>query len=146
MTDQQTLSPVIFVLGRIPLAASLYARLMARILTSCHSRPTRCRQELSLQASRKEIPEVQHVIMSDLLRAEMAKPDSPWAQEIQAKMPLGVHVNSEVSTGVLQAWYKSLPQDHTKTYLLDGFPRNIEQAEAFLAKVRLDANDTDRVC
>lgn len=84
--------------------------------------------------------------MSDLLRAEKDKSESPWAQEIQEKLPLGVHVSSQVSTGVLQAWYKSLPQDHTNIYLLDGFPRNIEQAEAFLAKVRIYASENDRVC
>ncbi|KAL8882551.1 MAG: hypothetical protein Q9192_007565, partial [Flavoplaca navasiana] len=112
MVDQQTLLPIIFVLGP-PGAGKSY---------------------LCKQAAR-EIPGVQHVIMSDLLRAEKDKPESPWAQEIQEKMPLGVHVSSQVSTGVLKAWYKSLPQDHTKAYLLDGFPRNIEQAEAFLAKM-----------
>ena len=84
--------------------------------------------------------------MSDLLRAEKDKPESPWAEEIQEKMPLGVHVSSQASTGVLQAWYNSLPQDHTKTYLLDGFPRNIEQAEAFLTKVRICVTDIDRLC
>lgn len=73
--------------------------------------------------------------MSDLLRAEKDKPDSPWAQEIKAKMPFGVLVSSEISTAVLQAWYNRLPQNHMNTYLLDGFPRDIEQAGDFAEKV-----------
>ena len=73
--------------------------------------------------------------MSDLLRAEMDKPDSPWAQEIKAKLPFGVLVSRELSTAVLQAWYSGLPQGHTTTYLLDGFPRDIEQAGDFSEKV-----------
>ncbi|KAL8840282.1 MAG: hypothetical protein Q9176_003974 [Flavoplaca citrina] len=119
MADQQTVLPIIFVLGKNAIA-------------TCP--PGAGKSYLCKQAA-KEIPGVMHVIMSDLLRAEKDKTDSPWAQEILAKMPLGVHVSSQVSTGVLQAWYNSLPQDHTNTYLLDGFPRNIEQAEAFLAKM-----------
>lgn len=73
--------------------------------------------------------------MSDLLRAEMDKPDSPWVQEIKAKLPFGVLVSSELSTAVLQAWYSRLPQGHTTTYLLDGFPRDVEQAGGFAEKV-----------
>lgn len=73
--------------------------------------------------------------MSDLLRTEMDKPDSPWAHEIKAKLPFGVLVSSELSTAVLQAWYSRLPQGHTNTYLLDGFPRDIEQAGDFAEKV-----------
>ncbi|KAL8874045.1 MAG: hypothetical protein Q9198_006939 [Flavoplaca austrocitrina] len=97
MADQQTVLPIIFILGP-PGAGKSYL----------------CKQ------AAKEISGIKHVIISDLLRAEKDKAESPWAEEILAKMPLGVHVSS---------------QDHTKSYLLDGFPRNIEQAEAFLAKM-----------
>ncbi|KAL8856014.1 MAG: hypothetical protein Q9178_007385 [Gyalolechia marmorata] len=82
-----------------------------------------------------ETPNVEHVIMSDLLREERNRPGSPWAQEIKDKLPSGTLVSSELSTAVLQAWYNRQPQDHTVTYLLDGFPRNIEQAGKFAEKL-----------
>lgn len=84
--------------------------------------------------------------MSNLLRAEKDTPDSPWAQEIMAKMPFGVLVSSEISTAVLQAWYKRLPQNQTNTYLLDGFPRDIEQADDFAEKVAMFLHDLSCNC
>ncbi|KAL9023206.1 MAG: hypothetical protein Q9180_008333, partial [Flavoplaca navasiana] len=68
MADQQTVLPIIFILGP-PGAGKSYL----------------CKQ------AAKEIPGLQHVIMSDLLRAETDKRELPWAQEIEVKMPLGVH-------------------------------------------------------
>ncbi|KAI4228247.1 MAG: hypothetical protein LQ349_006583 [Xanthoria aureola] len=112
MADQQKLLPIIFVLG-----------------------PPGAGKSYLCNRAAKEIPNVEHIVMSDLLRAEMDKPDSPWAQEIKAKLPFGVLVSRELSTAVLQAWYSRLPQGHTNTYLLDGFPRDIEQASDFAEKL-----------
>ncbi|KAL8685640.1 MAG: hypothetical protein Q9224_005738 [Gallowayella concinna] len=81
-----------------------------------------------------ELADVEHVIMSDLLSAEGTRPDSQWAQEINAKLPTGVLVSSETSTAVLDAWLDSLPEGQSTTYLLDGFPRNMDQARAFVEK------------
>ncbi|KAL8816411.1 MAG: hypothetical protein Q9223_004569 [Gallowayella weberi] len=72
--------------------------------------------------------------MSDLLREESKRPGSQWAQEIEAKLPTGILVSSETSTAVLDAWLDSLPQGQPTTYLLDGFPRNLDQARAFAEK------------
>ncbi|KAI4273027.1 MAG: hypothetical protein L6R38_006454 [Xanthoria sp. 2 TBL-2021] len=112
MANQQKLLPIIFVLG-----------------------PPGAGKSYLCNRAAKDIPEVEHIVMSDLLRAEKDKPDSPWAQEIKAKMPFGVLVSSEISTAVLQAWYNRLPQNHMNTYLLDGFPRDIEQAGDFAEKL-----------
>ncbi|KAL8657748.1 MAG: hypothetical protein Q9226_001620 [Calogaya cf. arnoldii] len=112
MADQQILLPIIFVLG-----------------------PQGAGKSYLCKRATEEIPGVEHVVMSDLLRAEGDKLDSPWAKEINAKMPSGSLVSSETSTAVLEAWYKHLPQNHTNTYLLDGFPRDIEQASAFAEKL-----------
>ncbi|KAL8992428.1 MAG: hypothetical protein Q9169_007114 [Polycauliona sp. 2 TL-2023] len=111
MAEQQKL-PIIFVLG-----------------------PPGAGKSYLCDKAEETIPGVKHIVMSTLLSEEMNKFDSPWAQEIKDKMPHGVHVSSAVSTAVLEAWYKSLPNDHKNTYLLDGFPRNIEQASAFPAKL-----------
>ncbi|KAL8850846.1 MAG: hypothetical protein Q9221_004260 [Calogaya cf. arnoldii] len=61
-------------------------------------------------------------------------------------MPFGSLVNSETSTAVLEAWYKNLPQGHTNVYLLDGFPRDIEQASAFAEKLGVAKATINLLC
>ncbi|KAL8677463.1 MAG: hypothetical protein Q9186_006104 [Xanthomendoza sp. 1 TL-2023] len=80
-----------------------------------------------------ELAEVEHVIMSDLLSAEGTRPDSPWAQEINAKLPTGVLVSSETSTAVLDAWLDSLPKGQKS-----GLPFMRVMAERRKKRARVD--------
>ncbi|KAI4233710.1 MAG: hypothetical protein LQ352_008226 [Teloschistes flavicans] len=73
--------------------------------------------------------------MSSLLDEEKDKGDSPWAEEIKSKKPKGVLVSSECSTSVLRSFFKELSPSDNKVYLLDGFPRQIQQARDFDEKV-----------
>ncbi|KAL8726076.1 MAG: hypothetical protein Q9166_006955 [cf. Caloplaca sp. 2 TL-2023] len=109
MSDKQHTLPIIFVLG----AGKSYL----------------CRRAAA------EDDAIEHIVMSSLLKAEAERSDSPWAQEINDKLPSGTLVSSELSTAILQGWFDRMPKDQTCTYLLDGFPRNIGQANKFVEKV-----------
>ncbi|KAL8866445.1 MAG: hypothetical protein Q9174_006300, partial [Haloplaca sp. 1 TL-2023] len=72
-----------------------------------------------------------HVIMSDLLREEAKRPGSPWAKEINQKLPTGELMSGGLTLSVLLRYIQEdFPADG-KLLLLDGFPRSIEQAKEF---------------
>ncbi|KAL8644517.1 MAG: hypothetical protein Q9210_007215 [Variospora velana] len=108
MSEEQTPQPIIFLLGP-PNAGKSYL----------------CKRATA------EIHGVQHIVMSDLLRWEKKRPLSPWAQEIKSKLPSGTLVSSDACIFALKYFLSGLPNDPSRKIILDGFPRNLDQARKF---------------
>ncbi|MDH3695203.1 MAG: adenylate kinase, partial [Gammaproteobacteria bacterium] len=70
---------------------------------------------------------VPHISTGELLRAEMAS-DSPLGKEISAGMESGQFVPNEVVMELIQNRLRQ--SDTRRGFILDGFPRNIPQAQA----------------
>ena len=80
--------------------------------------------------------EIDHICMGDLLRAERNTPGSPWAEEIQHHMREGGLVPSDLSMSLLQSYLSKALEGGRRKFILDGFPRKIDQAILFEKKVR----------
>lgn len=80
--------------------------------------------------------DIDHICMGDLLRAETNTPGSPWAAEIQYHMREGGLVPSELSMDLLQIYLTKALEGGRRKFILDGFPRKIDQATLFEKKVR----------
>lgn len=76
----------------------------------------------------KEQYNLPHISTGDLLRAAVAKGDSK-GKEINELISTGKFVSDEIVLELLKE--RILQQDCQKGYILDGFPRNIEQAKAY---------------
>ena len=72
-----------------------------------------------------------HLSAGDLLRAEKAR-GSPQGQMIEGHMRAGTLVPQEVTIRLLQA---AMENSGAKKFLIDGFPRAMDQAEAFEALI-----------
>ena len=83
----------------------------------------------------RELESITHVSMGDLLRDEKNKPGSLYAQEINNAIQQGRLVSGELSIKVLQDYFSKRLQPGRSNIILDGFPRNIEQATLFEEKV-----------
>ena len=83
----------------------------------------------------RELNSITHVSMGDLLRDERDKPGSPWAQEINDAIYQGRLVSGELSIKVLQEHFSKGLKPRRNNVILDGFPRNIDQATLFEEKV-----------
>ena len=83
----------------------------------------------------RELESITHISMGDLLRNEKDKLSSPWAQEINDAIEQGRLVSGELSIKVLQDYFSKRLQPGRSNIILDGFPRNIEQATLFEEKV-----------
>lgn len=68
-----------------------------------------------------------HVPMNDLLRAAVAA-DTPFGRQAKAAAEAGQPITDEVMLGVVQE--RLSQQDASAKFILDGFPRNLSQAEA----------------
>ena len=66
-----------------------------------------------------------HLSTGDLLRAEV-KAGSDLGKEAEAVMNRGELVSDELVLAIVRSWL----QNHSGGWLLDGFPRNLAQAEA----------------
>ena len=84
----------------------------------------------------QEIEDVDHICMGDILRAEIDKLDSPWAEQIQYQMREGGLVRSDLSMRLLHSYIFAATMAGRKKFLLDGFPRNIDQAVLYEKNVR----------
>lgn len=73
--------------------------------------------------------------MGDILRAEKNMPGSPWSEEIDHQMREGGLVSDELSMTLLQSYISKAMKDGRQRFILDGFPRKIEQAVLFEEKV-----------
>lgn len=70
-----------------------------------------------------------HFCAGELLREVVRSSDSEMGRKIAAVLEKGQIVPSEITVELLQARISSQPNPHG--YLLDGFPRNVEQAGMF---------------
>ena len=73
--------------------------------------------------------------MSDLLRKEAANTASAWAEEIQSKLPKGELVSSGACMAALRSFLDSWAHEASQIILLDGFPRNMDQALQYQRQV-----------
>ena len=74
-----------------------------------------------------ETYKIPHVPLNDLVRAAVAD-DTPLGRQIRAAMEARQPITDDMLLGVIQ---ERLSQPDTKAgFILDGFPRNIAQAEA----------------
>ncbi|KAL8713102.1 MAG: hypothetical protein Q9225_006822 [Loekoesia sp. 1 TL-2023] len=112
MSSNQDYPPIIFVLG-----------------------PPGAGKGYLCERAAKEMPRIKHVVMSDLLREEAQKPGSVNAPEIDRKLPTGTLVSGDLATAVLKKFLSGLSPDTSQTILLDGFPRNLGQAQKFEEKI-----------
>lgn len=81
------------------------------------------------------MPSFKHIVMSDLLREEAQEVGSINAPEIDRKLPTGALVSGDLATAVLKKFLGGLSPYTSQTILLDGFPRDIDQAQKFEEKV-----------
>ena len=75
---------------------------------------------------------VKHLSAGDLLRAEVAS-GSEVGQQCQEIMKEGKLVPTEVTLGLIK---KAMAQSEQKTFIIDGFPRAVDQGEAFEAAIK----------
>ena len=76
----------------------------------------------------KEKYNMAHISTGDILR-EKAKEDSPLGRDINNKINNGIFVNDELIIELLKERIQK--EDCANGYVLDGFPRNVAQAEAY---------------
>ena len=75
---------------------------------------------------------VKHLSAGDLLRAEVAS-GSEVGQQCQEIMKEGQLVPTEVTLGLIK---KAMASSSQKTFIIDGFPRAVDQGEAFEASIK----------
>jgi UMP-CMP kinase len=79
---------------------------------------------------------IDHICMGDILRAERDTPSSPWAKEIEDQIRKGGLVPSQLSMKLLQSHISKALVRGQRKFILDGFPRKVDQAILFEKKVR----------
>ena len=75
---------------------------------------------------------MKHLSARDLLRAEVAS-GSAVGEECQALMKEGKLVPTEVTLGLIR---KAMAQAEQNMFIIDGFPRAVDQGEAFEAAIK----------
>lgn len=81
------------------------------------------------------LSDIDHISMGDILRAERNKAGSPYAEEIEHQMREGGLVSSELSLELLQFHIALAMEGGRRKFLLDGFPRKLDQVTLFKKKV-----------
>lgn len=76
----------------------------------------------------KEQYNMPHISTGDILR-EKAKEDSELGRDINYKINNGIFVSDELIIEILKD--RIMQEDCNNGYILDGFPRNVAQAEAY---------------
>lgn len=84
-----------------------------------------------------------HLSAGDLLRAEQARPESKYGALIKKFIQEGEIVPMEITVGLLQNAMQEYVRKDQRKFLIDGFPRKMDQALAFEANVLLGNNGTD---
>lgn len=77
-----------------------------------------------------------HISAGDLLREEQARPGSPYGEMIKDIITNGQIVPMEVTIQLLEnAMQATIKANGNRKFLIDGFPRKMDQATAFEDKV-----------
>ena len=76
-----------------------------------------------------------HLSAGDLLRAEQARPGSEYGALITKFIQEGEIVPLEITVGLLQNAIQEYVRKDQRKFLIDGFPRKMDQAKAFEANV-----------
>jgi UMP-CMP kinase len=76
-----------------------------------------------------------HLSAGDLLRAEQARPESQYGALIKKFIQEGEIVPMEITVGLLQNAMQEYVRRDIRKFLVDGFPRKMDQALAFEANV-----------
>ena len=76
-----------------------------------------------------------HLSAGDLLRAEQARPGSQYGELIKKFIQEGEIVPMEITVGLLQNAMQEYVRKDLRKFLIDGFPRKMDQAVAFEANV-----------
>ncbi|KXS20893.1 adenylate kinase, partial [Gonapodya prolifera JEL478] len=79
----------------------------------------------------RDFPSIVHLSAGDLLRTESADPDSLDGMLIDAYIKTGQIVPSEITIALLKRAIEVNEEAGKSTFLVDGFPRSLEQAERF---------------
>ncbi|KAK3493030.1 adenylate kinase-domain-containing protein [Neurospora hispaniola] len=77
---------------------------------------------------------VMHIGIGDILRSEAKRPDSPYAEVLQANLAKGAIGDPEMTVGLIKDYIRTRIRSATgpiHTYLLDGFPRAVASAQYF---------------
>jgi len=77
-----------------------------------------------------------HLSAGELLREEMARPDSEYGELIKKFIQEGEIVPMEITVGLLQNKMQEYIRKDSRKFLIDGFPRKMDQAIAFERNVR----------
>ncbi|KAH8592842.1 adenylate kinase-domain-containing protein [Bisporella sp. PMI_857] len=73
-----------------------------------------------------------HLSIGDILRAELNKPSSQYASIIQANMAEGRIEPPSITVALLKAaMIEEAEKEDVSVFLVDGFPRKMDQAELF---------------
>ncbi|KAF9730581.1 bifunctional uridylate/adenylate kinase [Paraphaeosphaeria minitans] len=73
-----------------------------------------------------------HLSAGDLLREEQDRPGSEFGEMIKTYIKEGTIVPMEVTIQLLEnAMKKAMEEENKSTFLIDGFPRKLDQAHAF---------------
>mmetsp|Transcript_36840 Transcript_36840/g.84896 ORF Transcript_36840/g.84896 Transcript_36840/m.84896 type:complete len:227 (+) Transcript_36840:73-753(+) len=81
-----------------------------------------------------------HVSAGDCLRAERNNPDSKDGELINSLIKNGKLVPSAITCKLLQKAMAALREEGKKCFLIDGYPRNIENDDTWLQEIGEDAN------
>ncbi|KAI3325392.1 adenylate kinase [Xylariaceae sp. AK1471] len=78
-----------------------------------------------------EVLKFEHISIGDILRTEMRRPGSDYAAIIEQNMRAGTVGPKEVTVGILKSHILEKSRSGIDLFILDGFPRNLEQAQYF---------------
>lgn len=84
-----------------------------------------------------------HLSAGDLLRAEQARSGSKYGALIKKFIEEGEIVPMEITVGLLRNAIQEYVRKDRRKFLIDGFPRKMDQAIAFEANVFHGINGTD---
>lgn len=91
----------------------------------------------------KDTYQIDHISTGDIFRKNI-KENTPLGQEAKTYMDKGLLVPDELVNKMVLDTLQNLPAD-SKGYLLDGYPRTLEQAKAFDEMTKGTAQEVDTV-
>jgi len=78
----------------------------------------------------------QHLSVGDLLREEIDRPGSPFATFIRESIQSSVIIPAQLTVSLLKAKMDASNPHGERRFLIDGYPRSMDQALTFEEEVR----------